>query len=52
MTNDDVLLIDTHDRVRTLTLNRPHPAMPYRPSYARRFFRRCAMRRPMTPSTS
>ena len=23
MTNDDVLLIDTHDRVRTLTLNRP-----------------------------
>ncbi|HYR16330.1 MAG TPA: enoyl-CoA hydratase, partial [Mycobacterium sp.] len=23
MTNGDVLLIDTHDRVRTLTLNRP-----------------------------
>ena len=23
MTNDDVLLIDTNDRVRTLTLNRP-----------------------------
>ena len=38
MTNDDVLLIDTHDRVRTLTLNRPQARNALSTELRNRFF--------------
>src|SRR3977135_1466965 len=38
MTNDDVLLIDTHDRVRTLTLNRPQARHALSTALRNRFF--------------
>jgi enoyl-CoA hydratase len=38
MTNDDVLLIDTHDRVRTLTLNRPQARNALTTELRNRFF--------------
>jgi enoyl-CoA hydratase len=38
MTNDDVLLIDTHDRVRTLTLNRPQARNALSTELRGRFF--------------
>ena len=38
MTNDDVLLIDTHDRVRTLTQNRPASRNALSTELRRRFF--------------
>src|ERR1700704_2537686 len=38
MTNDDVLLIDTHDRVRTLTLNRPQARNALSTERRNRFF--------------
>jgi enoyl-CoA hydratase len=38
MTNDDVLLIETRDRVQTLTLNRPHSRNALSAELRRRFF--------------
>jgi enoyl-CoA hydratase len=38
MTNDDVLLIETQDRVRTLTLNRPQSRNALSAALRRRFF--------------